>query len=677
MGWCHLERGDENCGRDGCKGCDRCGELALVHGAEPSLAHAKLVKPDHPGLSYSGYVHKRVDARAAVFDRVYHSSLRSSTSAAENPGARVSWRTDAQRVVAHVMYREPCNPQCPVSDQSRCYFGSACGCACRLKLFIDDVLQPDPMASNKETLKAGMLSVELMARQPKPRTHTYRLEMPWGAKIDFRGVSIQSDAAVPTLAAGADAELPRYVAWGDSITHGWCGTDSYPQLIAQWNGWEPCNMAIQGWSLGRGDAEAGHAIAEQANEHGLVTIMIGSNNVGGPGVTGSLTALLDAFRAVKPTVAVALVTPPFWDRTKPTEDVREQIRRAMRERRPADARLVLVEGRALIPPDYFIDPSNVHPNAQGMLELASNLNAELGFSPIGFKVSGCAAGGVTQLQLSGLTSGGAFVVFSATGQRGPPSEGVVLGRSQFAADAQHCGSRALTFAPQRALAGNANGHGGASAGLQDVDCARGDAVWQVLDIGSCQTSRRGSHDAPNGTVHTLRSLLPPMLSTWHRESPPPPPPPPPPHASPPSPAPPPPPLPPPLPPPSPSPPPPSPPVMMPTALSVPPRIAHSDGSVTQPATYEQAAVHTAASNEFAVSDVALAAPPQHSSMLVLIAPVLALVLLFYSIRYALSALGIRFALAVGPEPGPMKQLRRRVETTRKGRYTSVTVAEMD
>ena len=78
-----------------------------------------------------------------------------------------------------------------------------------------------------------------------------------------------------------------------------------------------------------------------------------------------------------------------------------------------------------------------------------------------------------------------------------------------------------------------------------------------------------------------------------------------------------------------------------------------------------------------MSDVALAAPPQHSSMLVLIAPVLALVLLFYSIRYALSAVGIRFALAVGPEPGPMKQLRRRVETTRKGRYTSVTVAEMD
>lgn len=107
-------------------------------------------------------------------------------------------------------------------------------------------------------------------------------------------------------------------------------------------------------------------------------------------------------------------------------------------------------------------------------------------------------------------------------------------------------------------------------------------------------------------------------------------------------------------------------------------IANPDGFATQPAAYQDAAVRTAPSTDFGFSDVALAGPQQqHGSTLILVAPALALVLLFYSIRYALGALGIRLALAVGPEPGPMKQLRRRVETNRKGRYTSVTVAEMD
>ena len=155
------------------------------------------------------------------------------------------------------------------------------------------------------------------------------------------------------------AELPRYVAWGDSITHGWCGSDSYPQMIAQWNGWEPLNLGFQGWGLGTGsDAEVGTGIAQQADAHGLATMMIGSNNCGqSDHVHDQMRDLLNAFRALQPDLPLAVVTPPYWDHRCPAmEEVRSKLRQAVKARLPADKRLILVEGRALVPPEYFIDP---------------------------------------------------------------------------------------------------------------------------------------------------------------------------------------------------------------------------------------------------------------------------------------------------------------------------------
>ena len=626
----------------------------MIRGAQPSLSHSVLVKPNDPELLYSGYVHKSISAMGASFNRGYTRAAGGwLPSAVENPGARISWHTDAERVVAFVNYLAPCNPRCPTSSQTRCYMGASCGCACRVKLFVDGVLSDAPGSESKDTVPGGIMSIEVV-NSPTKKPRSFTIEMPWGAQIGFRGLSIQSHAAVPKLHAPHNADLPRYVAWGDSITHGWCGGDSYPQMVAQWNGWEPLNLGFQGWSLGTGsDADSGRGIAQQVDPHGLATIMIGSNNCGDAGRVGQgMRNLLTAFREVQPTVPLAVITPPYWDhRCSAMEEVRVQLRQAVKERLPNDARLILVEGRAFVPPEYFIDPSNVHPNRAGMLELARHLNAELGFSPIGFDMDGCTENAV-RLRITGLTPGSDFVVFYASDGRGPPLKGTVLSgqfRSQVAGD---CASRSVSFEPQGTVQGTADERGKASASLS-VGCKRL-AWWQVLDFASCHTSRRGSPEAaPSGTIGTLRSFLPPSLTSWRRASPPPPTPPHPPH---------------PPPPPSPSPPAhsPLPPLPSPpfeeASSPPPPPIILPEGPRDVLQTEQASTTLSPIASSGSLRDEAQPPHPlpprstaeSQASALIFVLPLLALGLLAYSLRYAMDAMKQQQR----ERPGRVKESRR-------------------
>jgi len=192
--WCHLERGDQNCERDPCKGCDRCAELAVIRGAQPSLAHTILVKPSDASLIYTGFVHKSVTALEATFNRAYTRVAGGwQPTVFENPGGRISWRTDAEHVVAFVNYRAPCNPQCPTSGQSRCYMGASCSCACRVKAFVDDVILDLPDAHSTAAMPGGVVSIEMLAKgsTPSKQLRSFTIELPWGAQIGFRGVSLQ------------------------------------------------------------------------------------------------------------------------------------------------------------------------------------------------------------------------------------------------------------------------------------------------------------------------------------------------------------------------------------------------------------------------------------------------------------------------------------------------------
>ena len=105
--WCHWD--DANCEKEACEDCLRCKQLGGPPAGQPALVQKSTVGPNDPLLEYSGYVHLQVTSELATFDRLYSDTLGRNPAAKENPGARVRWRTDAQRVVANLDYREQCD----------------------------------------------------------------------------------------------------------------------------------------------------------------------------------------------------------------------------------------------------------------------------------------------------------------------------------------------------------------------------------------------------------------------------------------------------------------------------------------------------------------------------------------------------------------------------------------
>ena len=155
--------------------------------------------------------------------------------------------------------------------------------------------------------------------------------------------------------ADADALLPlpppsppplRLVAHGDSITHGFCGqAASYPEQLAELNGWEAVNLGIQG--LTAADARAGgHGETIAALAPDLATLMIGVNDAfyhAAAEVGADVDAIVGELRAHRPAVPLALITPlaatSASDKTlvDRVEVARAQVRRSRRARTAATA----------------------------------------------------------------------------------------------------------------------------------------------------------------------------------------------------------------------------------------------------------------------------------------------------------------------------------------------------
>ena len=77
----------------------------------------------------------------------------------------------------------------------------------------------------------------------------------------------------PRLLPPPPARSFVYAAYGDSITHGWCGATPYPELIAARHGWQSVNLGIPGMGAVGG---AHGAIAAGAQ---LVSVAIGINDI--------------------------------------------------------------------------------------------------------------------------------------------------------------------------------------------------------------------------------------------------------------------------------------------------------------------------------------------------------------------------------------------------------------
>ena len=230
----------------------RCGDLVTI-------------PVDDPKISYQGYVHRelvtQVDGnqeKVMRFDR--RIDMPGKGYRWDNPGACISFRTDAAEIEAVFNYSD-----LHLSTSARNAVG---------------VYSVDGVFKKEWSFRTRQQGV---SRQPETVVvhlsnggvagfHVYELYLPYGDSVDFAGLKVNAGAKFEPITA----KKPLYVAYGDSITHGFTssGVDkSYPFLIGQKKGWSVINLGLGGRASTPSD---GALIASLKPD--VITVLMGAND---------------------------------------------------------------------------------------------------------------------------------------------------------------------------------------------------------------------------------------------------------------------------------------------------------------------------------------------------------------------------------------------------------------
>lgn len=334
-----------------------------------------VISPDDAKIAYSDYIRLEMvpspldpAAKLARFDRILDQGGKGYRW--NNPGARIRFRTDATSVKA-LLYFNDLHTSTTARNSQGIYL-------------IDGVSQPQWAFRTKATqLKREPESVAVpLVASGAAGFHDYELILPYGDSVDFAGVEVNAEARFETP---PDRTAVRYLAYGDSITHGFTASavdKSYAFLVAQKNGWQILNLGLGGRASTPSD---GKVVASLQAD--VISVFIGTNDWQG-GVPldryrGNLTTFLDGIRATQPTVPIYCLTllwvAPSWNPKAQVADL-ESYRQVVRDLVTArqDPNLHLVEGPSLIDhePSLF-DPVAVHPNDRGFAQMAERLARQM------------------------------------------------------------------------------------------------------------------------------------------------------------------------------------------------------------------------------------------------------------------------------------------------------------
>ncbi|HNX34198.1 MAG TPA: GDSL-type esterase/lipase family protein [Kiritimatiellia bacterium] len=347
----------------------------LLVSAVPAPVVPGWVAPDDTRIAYSDYVRKSLVAApfdAAVtlarFDRLL--PITGKGYEWDNPGARVRFRTDATNVLASLYYNE-----LHVSASARNSRGlyRVDGQTNALWAF---------QTVSTTTVRTQELITVSMAVPPGGGYHDYELVLPYGDSVDFHGLQVNPDAL---FEAPSDRSATRYLAYGDSITHGFTASDiggGYAFRVAEAKGWQLVNMGYGGRASTIAD---GTVVGAQGAD--VITVLIGVNDWQGGVALATYSNRLDGFlanlRALQPTVPVYLLTPLWvdasWDPAAdiaPLESYRQIVRDVAAAR--SDLNLHVVEGPELIDPSVvYFDAVRVHPNDAGFAQMSARLAAQM------------------------------------------------------------------------------------------------------------------------------------------------------------------------------------------------------------------------------------------------------------------------------------------------------------
>ncbi len=297
--------------------------------------------------------------RAVHFDRVIDGPGRGFRW--NSPGARMRWRTDSATVRVRLRYTAR------HTGASRNSVG----------VFRIDGRGDPAWTFTRPGPGEAELAVMLLASGERA-WHDYEMIMPYGDSVQVLGVEVDSDARWAPARVRPET---RYVAFGDSVTHGFTATEvtkSYAFQVAERNGWELVNLGIGG--RGTHGPDGAFLAGVEAD---VLSVAIGVNDWQAGAELESFrtnyTQLVTDLRRGHPAAPLYLITPlwvpPDWKpagERYPLERYREVIRDVAAAL--ADPRLTVIEGATLIDHDPArFDRVAVHPNDAGFAQMAERL----------------------------------------------------------------------------------------------------------------------------------------------------------------------------------------------------------------------------------------------------------------------------------------------------------------
>lgn len=280
----------------------------------------------------------------------------------DNPGARIRFRTDAERISARLTFTDLHSRQDAVNSKG--------------------LYTVDGQIAGSFQRDGKLSEVTVSFPQNGGKTpREYELIMPYGDSVEFAGLSVQNGKLLPATARPAF----KYVAFGDSITHGFRAEDvsrTYPFIIGEKLKCQVMNMGFGSRGTVPSD---GQAIA--ACKGDLISILIGFNdfykNKPLENYERDIKMLVQEIRLLQPDTPVFLITPlwssePAWAASKiglTLEDYRGAVRRIVAASK--DTNLHLVDGLSLMDHRLELTTDGIHPNDQGFAQIAERLSVRL------------------------------------------------------------------------------------------------------------------------------------------------------------------------------------------------------------------------------------------------------------------------------------------------------------
>lgn len=313
------------------------------------------ISPNDPLIDYSDYAHSAVTPQYARFDRIIKAG---GALENDNPGTRIRFRTRAANVRALFTVTALHQRQDSVNGNGI--------------ILVDGSLAGDYAAKPLGNL------VVTMPVQTGNTPHEYEIIFPYGQSLDFLGIELGTGSA---LEKTTPRTQKRYVAYGNSITHGFNASRidrNYPYQVGEALGYQVVNMGFGGRHAEETD---GDAIA--ACRPDIVTILIGFNDrYHSRPLTEykrHVSGIISRIRKGAASVPIFVITPiwssePAWASGTLGLSL-EDYRAAVRELAAGaqDASLFLVDGLTLMDHEASLTTDGIHPNDKGFAQIAARL----------------------------------------------------------------------------------------------------------------------------------------------------------------------------------------------------------------------------------------------------------------------------------------------------------------